>query len=153
MSLQDQIAKDLIACIKKRDLSRVKVLRFLQSGIKNKVIALRPEPLSEDHIFSVLRKQIKQIKESLEHYKKAGLTDRVQEEEFQLLVLESYLPKALSEEELTHLVRKAVKNLKAASIKDMGSVMKTVLSQTKGQVEGHKLSQLVRKELSHSESL
>ena len=149
MSVQDQISNDLAACVKKRDLARVKALRFLQSGIKNKAIALRPEPLNEDHIFSVLRKQIKQVKESLEYYKKAGYTDQVHEEEFQLSVLESYLPKAVSDEELKTIIRTVIKELKAQSMKDMGSVMKAVLAQTKGQVEGQKLSQLVRKELSN----
>lgn len=147
MSLQDQISQDLAVCIKKRDLARVKVLRFLQAGIKNKAIELRPDPLNEDHIFGVLRKQIKQVKESLEHYQKAGYTDQACEEEFQLSVLQAYLPKTLSEEELKNIVNKVIGELEAQSVKDMGSVMKAVLAQTKGAADGQKLSQIVREEL------
>ena len=148
MSLRDQILKNMESAMKDRDMPRVKVLRFLNSAIKNKEIDLRPEPLTEDHIIGVLKKQIKQINESLEHYKKAGYTKQAGEEEFQLSVLESYLPKALSEEELGEIVSQVISELKARSLKDMGSVMKASMAKAKGSADGKLLSQIVRGELS-----
>ena len=134
--------------MKSRDMNRVKVLRFLHSAIKNKEIEIRPEPLTDDQVVGVLKKQIKQIKESLEHYKKAEYMKQVEEERFQLSVLESYLPDSLSEKELKPVVNQVIEELKAQSIKDMGIVMKTVMIKTKGSADGGLLSQIVRKELS-----
>ena len=87
MSLKEQILKDMEISMKSRDMPRVKVLRFLKSAIKNKEIESRPEPLTDEHILGVLKKQIKQVKESLEHYKTAGYKEQVNEEGFQLTVL------------------------------------------------------------------
>ena len=148
MSLKEQISKDLTTCMKKRDLPRVKTLRFLQAAIKNKMIELRPEPLKDEHIVGILKKQSKQLKESLEYYKKAGYKDQIDEDEFQLSVLKSYLPKTLSEDELKKIVCKEISHLKAQSLKDMGSVMKAVMTKAKGSADGSMLSQIVREELS-----
>ena len=148
MLLKDQIAKSMKDSMKEKDMARVKVLRFLNSAIKNKEIELRPESLTDHHIVGVLQKQIKQIKESLEHYKKAGYRDQASEEEFQLSVLESYLPKSLSEKELKQIVSQVIAELKPQSLKDMGSVMKTTMAKARGLVDGKLLSQIVREELS-----
>ena len=148
MSLKEQISKDMTDSMKDRNLARVKTLRFLNSAIKNKEIDIRPESLTDDHIMGVLKKQIKQIKESLEYYKKADYKEQAGEETFQLAVLESFLPQPLSEEELTKIVHQVIGELKAHSIKDMGIVMKTVMSKTKGSADGKILSQIVRGELS-----
>ena len=147
MSLKNQILNNMKSSMKDRDVARVKVLRFLNSAIKNKEIELRPESLSDDHIVGVIRKQIKQIKESLEHYKTAGYKEQASEGEFQLSVLESYLPKALSDGELMKIVKQVITELKARSPKDMGSVMKSVMAKTKGSADGKQLSQIVCEEL------
>ena len=148
MSLKERILKELSASMKQRDTARVKVLRFVNSAIKNKEIEIRPKDLTDEHVISVLKKQIKQIKEALEHYKKAGYVDRVQEEEFQLSVLQSYLPKSLSSEALKKIVLEVIVESQASSIKDMGAVMKGVIEKTKGSADGQQLSQMVREELS-----
>ena len=148
MTLKEQILKDLADSMKKQDRDRVKVLRLLQSSVKNKEIELRPEPLTDSHIVDVLKKQLKQGKESLEHYKKADYKEQASEEEFQLSVLESYLPKALSLEELTQIVNQVILEIKAQSLKDMGPVMKAALSKAKGFADGKILSQIVREKLS-----
>lgn len=148
MPLKEQILKDMEFSMKNRDMARVKVLRFLKSAIKNKEIEARPKPLTNEHIVGVLKKQIKQVKESLEHYKTAGYKEQVSEEEFQLSVLVSYLPKALSMEELTQIVDQVISEIEAPSIKDMGSVMKATLAKTKGSTDGKMLSQMVRDKLS-----
>ena len=148
MSLKERILKNMTDSMKERNLARVKALRFLNSAIKNKEIDIRPESLTDDHIVGVLKKQIKQAKESLEYYKKAGYKEQVSEEAFQLSVLESFLPQPLSEEELTKIVHQVIGELKTHSIKDMGFVMKTVMAKAKGSADGKILSQIVRGELS-----
>ena len=149
MSLKEKILKEMLASMKLKDMEKVKVLRFVNSAIKNKEIEIRPKELTDEHVSSVLKKQIKQIKESLEHYKKAAYNDRVKEEEFQLSVLQSYLPTALSPEELKKAVLEVIAETQAGSIKDMGAVMKGVMAKTKGSADGKMLSQLVREELSN----
>ena len=148
MSLEKQILNDLAVCMKNKDKDRLKVLRFLHSGIKNKSIELRPETLKDEDIFRVLKKQIKQIKESLEYYTKAGYEDEIKEQKFQLSVLESYLPKTLSDKDVKKIVDEVIVKMKAQSIKDMGPVIKAVLSQTKGRSEGSMLSRIVKEALS-----
>ena len=149
MSLKEKILKELSSSMKQRDSARVKVLRFLSSAVKNKEIEIRPKDLTDEHVISVLKKQIKQVKESLEHYKKADYKDQVKEEEFQLSVLQSYLPESLSSEELKKIVLEEIANNQASSIKDMGVVMKGVMTKTKGSADGKQLSQMVREELSN----
>lgn len=149
MSLKEKILKEMSASMKLKDMEKVKALRFVNSGIKNKEIEIRPKELTDEHVISVLKKQIKQIQESLEHYKKAGYSDRVKEEEFQLSVLQSYLPAALSFEDLKKKVQEEIEEIQAASLKDMGAVMKGVMAKTKGSADGKMLSQIVREELSN----
>lgn len=148
MSLKEQIVIDMKNAMKKRDLARVKVLRFLNSSIKNKEIELRPASLTDEHIIGVMKKQIKQNQEALEHYTKANYTEQATEEKFQLSILQSYLPQTLSAEETTKMVLQSITETKAQSIKDMGSVMKSVMSKAKGSVAGKLLSHIVREELS-----
>ena len=149
MSLKEKILKEMAVSLKQRDKAKLKVLRFVSSAIKNKEIEIRPKDLTDEHVVSVLKKQMKQIKESLEHYKKADYSDQVKEEEFQLSVLQAYLPKSLSSEDLKKSVQEAIAELQVRSIKDMGAVMKSVMAKTKGSADGKILAQMVREELSN----
>ena len=142
--LKDRIAKDLNQAVKSQDRPRIKALRFLSAQIKNKEIALRPDPLKDEHIVGVLQKQIKQSREALESFKTAGYKAQSEEESFQIAVIESYLPKALAEDELKALVKEAVEETQAQSVKDMGAVMKSALAKAEGRADGKALSQAVR---------
>ena len=148
MSLKEKFLKELSLAVKSKDSERVKTLRFLMAGIKNKEIEKRPHPLKEEDHFAVLKKQIKQIHESLEHYKKAGYTDQIQKEEFQLSVLQAFMPKALSQEELKKMVQDLIAKKASVSMKDMGFIMKELMAKTKNSVDGRQLSNMVREELS-----
>lgn len=148
MSLKEKILKDREKAMKEQDKDRLKVLRFLYSAIKNKEIEVRPDSLTDEQVIGVVKKQIKQVKESLEHYKKAEYKEQAKEEEFQLSVLESYLPQSLAPEELRKIVCQTIVELKAQSPKDMGSVMKTAMGKAKGSADGKILSSIVREELS-----
>ena len=147
MSLKDQIQKEVIQAVKSRDKERTGVLRFLQAAVKNKEIELRPDPIKEEQVQAVIQKQIKQVQESLECYQSANQQDKVEEEEYKLSVLQTFLPKPLSDEELEGYIEKAISELKPQSMKDMGKVMRWVMAQTKGAVEGKTLSEKVKSRL------
>ena len=147
MSLKDQIQKEVVQAVKSRDKARTGVLRFLQSAVKNKEIELRPNSIKEEEVRAVIQKQIKQVRESLEYYQSADQKDKVEEEEYKLSVLQTFLPKPLSEKELEAYIEKAVSELQPQSMKDMGRMMQWVMAQTKGAVEGKILSEKVKNRL------
>ena len=148
MPLKEKILKELSSAMKNKERERLKALRLLSSSIKNKEIELRPKSLTDADTLTVLKKQIKQVKESLDYYKKADRKDEIQKEEFELSVLESFAPAGPSPEELKKIVLEVISESKAQSIKDMGMVMKEVMAKTKGLADGRQLSQIVRSELS-----
>ena len=133
--------------MKDRDSETVKILRMLNSGIKNKEIELRPQELKESDVLSVLKKQIKQTKESLQFFEKAQREDEIQKSKKELSLLSAFLPKAPSAEELKKVVLRVIDEKKAQSMKDMGAVMKEAVSRTGGLAEGRQLSEIVRSEL------
>lgn len=148
MILKEKILKELASAMKNRDLEALKTLRLLHSGIKNKEIERRPQELKDSDVLAVLKKQIKQTKESLEYFEKAQREDEIQKNKQELHVLSAFLPKAPTKEELKELVLAIIKEKKAQSLKDMGAVMKEAVSRTGGLAEGRLLSEIVRAELS-----
>ncbi|MCY4513218.1 MAG: GatB/YqeY domain-containing protein, partial [Bdellovibrionales bacterium] len=96
---------------------------------------------------AVVQKQIKQVRESLECYKAADQKDKVAEEEYKLSLLQTFLPKPLSEKEIEEYVEKAIAELQPQSMKDMGKIMQWIKVQTKGAVEGKILSEKVKNRL------
>ena len=148
MTLKEKILKELSSAMKNKERERLKALRLLSSSIKNKEIELRPKSLTDADVLAVLKKQIKQVKESLDYYKKADRKDEIQKGGFELSVLESFAPAGPSPEELKKIVLEVISESKAQSIKDMGIVMKEAMAKTKGLADGRRLSQIVRSELS-----
>jgi uncharacterized protein YqeY len=147
MSLQQSIEKDFVQAYKAKDDVRVAVLRMLKTAIKNKHVELG-RPLEDDEILDVVGKQAKQRRESIEQYEKATRPDLVDREKAELAVLESYLPAALSEQELAAAVDEAIAETGAASMKEMGKVMSSLMEKYKGRVDGKQAQNLVRSRLS-----
>ncbi len=148
MSAQEKILKDIKSSVKNKEKKVLKVLRFLQAAIKNKEIELRPNPLKDEDVLAVIKKQVKQIQESIECYKKAeGHQEQVEEEEYNLSVVRKYLPEQISEEKIKSIVQEVINELKPESMKDMGSVMKASMAKAKGGADAKLLSQIVRDHL------
>ncbi|WP_029894920.1 GatB/YqeY domain-containing protein [Desulfohalovibrio reitneri] len=147
MSLQQSIEKDFVQAYKAKDEVRVAVLRMLKTAIKNKHVELG-RPLENDEILDVVGKQAKQRRESIEQYEKATRPDLVDREKAELAVLESYLPAALSEQELAAAVDEAIAETGAASMKEMGKVMSSLMEKYKGRVDGKQAQNMVRSRLS-----
>lgn len=147
MSLSKQIDKDYIEAYKAKATVKVAVLRHLKTAIKNRMVEEKGD-LTDETVFDLIAKQVKQRKDSFEQYSKAGRDDLAQVEAQELAELEQYMPKQLSDDDLASAIDKAIAALGASGIQDMGKVMQTVLGAHKGQVDGKKASSLVKTKLS-----
>ena len=148
MSIRETIVSDLKTAMKARDKDKVQVLRLVESAIKNKAIEKRPDELTEEDVLSVLKKSVKQRKDSIEQFQKANRQDLVDVEQRELSVIETYLPAQLDEAQIQKFVDEAFAETGASSMKDMGAVMKSVMEKTKGNADNKIVSQLVRSKLS-----
>ena len=146
MNLNQRLKEDLKQAIKSKDSNKRDVLRFLMSAIHYREIESK-EPLSDDEILSVLSKQVKQRKETIE----ASLSSRPElaaKEQAELDILITYLPKQLTSEELTSIITTAIADLQKQGVPDQGIVMKTVMAQVKGKASGKTVSEIVQDLLS-----
>jgi hypothetical protein len=148
MSLSKQIDKDYIEAYKAKATVKVAVLRHLKTAIKNRMVEDKSDALTDEVVLDLIAKQVKQRKDSFDQYTKAGRDDLAKVEADELAALEVYLPKQLSDEELSAAIDKAIADLGASSMADMGKVMQAVLAAYTGQVDGKKASGLVRSKLS-----
>src|SRR5262245_30429222 len=121
MSLKEKILEDIKTCMKNREADRLSAVRFLQSAVKNKEIELRPQNITNQDILGVVKKLAKQRKDSISEFEKAGRNDLVEKEKFELGVLEGYLPKQLSADEVAKVVADVIQVLGAKDIKQMGA--------------------------------
>ena len=123
--MYEKINEDLKNAMKSKDTFKLSVLRMLKSALQLEQISKKHE-LDDNEIASVLKKQVKVIKDSLEEYKKYNKEDEVEKLEKEISVLSVYLPEELSEEEIEKIVLSAIDEIKPTSMKDMGLVMKKV---------------------------
>lgn len=147
MSLSSKIDKDYIEAYKAKNTVKVAVLRLLRTAIKNQTIELGRD-LKDDETLDMIAKQVKQRKESIDQFTKAGRNDLADKEILELEQLSAYMPKALSEQELIQAIDSTITETGATGMQDMGRVMQAVLSAHKGQVDGKTASDLVKKRLS-----
>ena len=146
--LKETIMADIKEAMKAKEQLRLDTLRFVHSAIKNREIELRPEPISNDEVSGVLKKIIKQRKDSIEQYTNANRQDLADKEKAELSIIESYLPKQMTKEAVEQLVATVVKELNATSMKQMGAVIKEVITRSAGTADGGMVSQLVKAKLS-----
>ena len=147
MSLSEQIIQDLKEAMKSGDEIRKNVLRMLKSQIRNKEIDTGSK-LSEAEEMQILNSAVKTRKESIKLYKNGDRQDLVEQETRELEIVQSYLPKPLSAEELDKAVSQLISELNISSMKDMGRVMKEMMSRYQGKVDGKQVQEVVRNKLS-----
>jgi uncharacterized protein YqeY len=147
MSLREKILEDLKNAMKSKAADRLSAIRLLQAAIKNREIELRPNSITEQDIISVVKKSAKQRKDSITEFEKAGRMDLVDKEKFELTVLEEYLPQQMSTEQVTQIVDEVIKSSGATTLKQMGAVIKEVMTKTNGQADGKLISDLVKSKL------
>ncbi len=122
MSLKTRIQEDMKAAMRGGDKARLAAIRLIMAAIKQREVDERIE-LDDTQVTAVLDKMVKQRRESIEQYEKAGRTDLVDKEKAELEVIQTYLPEPLSEDEINTLIDEAIAETGASSIKDMGKVM------------------------------
>ena len=147
MGLEERLLEDMKTGMKSGDKLAVETLRMLRSQIKNASIA-KGEDLSEDDVIGVLSKEAKKRKESLALFKEGGRKDLVEKEQKELDLITSYLPEALSDDELLGIVQNAIDESGAEGLRDMGKVMGLVMPKVKGRADGKMVQELVEKKLS-----
>ena len=146
MGLQEKLLDDMKTAMKSGNKVALETLRMLRSQLKNASIA-KGEDLSEEDVIGVLSKEAKKRKESLELFRQGGREDLAEKEEMEMQIIASYLPEALSEDELAKIVDKAVVETEAESLRDMGKVMGVVMPQVKGRADGKAVQEMVKKKL------
>ncbi|OGC04835.1 hypothetical protein A2276_02590 [candidate division WOR-1 bacterium RIFOXYA12_FULL_43_27] len=140
MTLFEKINLDLQAALKSKDELRLSILRMMKSKIL--YVNARGD-LKEDELIKIVSKYAKELKETIEEMQRLGRPDAAEQSVKELKVVEGYLPKQLSEDEIKNLVKATAAELNASSIKDMGNLMKAVLAKAPG-IDGKIVSQLVR---------
>ncbi|TSC94273.1 MAG: hypothetical protein Athens101428_372 [Candidatus Berkelbacteria bacterium Athens1014_28] len=147
MNLLEQIDADLKNALKSGDQTTLSTLRLLKSAIKNFEIESMSEAKDGD-ILKLIQKEIKQRRDSIESYKNNQRDELANRELAEIQVIEKYLPKQLSDEELTDIVQEAIAETEAKSAADMGKIMSKVMPKIAGRVEGSRVSAKVMEMLS-----
>jgi len=147
MSLRDTIVADLTAAMKAKDADRLSTLRMVKANLMNRQIEKGGE-LTDDEVTKALQSLVKQRRDSIEQYEKAGRSELVAKEAAEIAVIGTYLPQAASAEEIAAAVAAAVSETGASSVKDMGIVMKATLSKLAGKnADGKLVSETVKRRL------
>ena len=143
MSLKDQLEEGLKAAMKSGDRVAVSAIRLSLSEIKNAAIDKR-RPLEDNEIVNILRSGVKKRQESIEMFAKGGRKELVEKETAEIKVIERFLPAGLPAAELEALVDAAIAESGAASMKDIGKVMKAVLPKVAGRADGAEINKLIK---------
>jgi uncharacterized protein YqeY len=148
MTVQEKIQTQMTEAMRNKDQLRLSVLRMMKSAIKNKEIE-KMKPLDDAEAVSVLNTLVKQRKDSVDQFRKGGREELAQKEESEIKIIEEYLPAAASEDDIRIAIEEAIQETGAASVKDMGKVMKAALARLAGKsTDGSRVSQMVKEKLS-----
>jgi uncharacterized protein YqeY len=153
MSLMDTIAEDLKSAMKSRAQERLDTLRMARSKMLEAEVNLRAEmgrdyKLEDHEAIKVLASYAKQRRDSIESFRAAGREDLAAREEAELAIIQEYLPKQMSEDDVRRIAREAIAAAGAASPRDMGAVMKLVMPRVKGAADGKLVNRIVNELLS-----
>jgi uncharacterized protein YqeY len=147
MALTEQIIADLTASMKSQDSARTSTLRMVKAAMMNRKIEKGAE-LDDEEMLKLLRSLVKQRRDSVEQYEKAGRQDLADKEQAEIGVIESYLPEAATEDEIQKAVAGAIAETGASSMKDMGKVMKATQTALAGKnADGKLVSEIVKSKL------
>ena len=147
MSISEQVQKDMVAAMRSKEELKLSTLRMMKSALKNKEIDKRAA-LDEKEELAVLSTLVKQRKDSIEQFTKGNRLELARKEADEIVIIETYMPKAVGEEEVVAAVRATIAEMGSPTIKDMGNVMKATMAKFAGaRVDGKLVSENVKKEL------
>ncbi|KYC69822.1 hypothetical protein SAMN02745208_00756 [Heyndrickxia coagulans DSM 1 = ATCC 7050] len=148
MSLLERLNSDMKQAMKNKDKERLSVIRMLKAAVQNEAIRLGKDGLTNDEELTVLSREVKQRKDSLQEFKNAGRSDLVEKAEKELAYVNAYLPEQLSEDEVREIVRQTIEEVHAGSKADFGKVMGAVMPKVKGKADGTVVRNIVQQQLS-----
>ena len=143
MSILKNIIDEMYLSMKSGDKEKANTLRTLISKLKDQQIKLRKD-ISDEEALKIIKTLVKQRKESAEIYSKAGREELAEKENFEISILENYLPKLMSEEDVLSLIKKIVDEMNAKDLSDIGKVMPLVMQRGKGKVDGKIANSILR---------
>ena len=135
MNYIEEIKQDMYAAMKSKDKVKATILRSFLSNLK-KIEIEKKEPIAEHEYLSVVKKMVKQLKESIDVYSQAGRVELAEKEKSELSIIEHYLPKQFSEEEISKFLKNIISEISAKNISDIGKVMAIVMKKGGGKVDG-----------------
>ncbi|MGN7177387.1 hypothetical protein BK139_06020 [Paenibacillus sp. FSL R5-0490] len=147
MSLLERLNEDMKQAMRNKEKEKLTVIRMIKASLQNEAIKLG-EDLNEEQELTVLSREVKQRKDSLHEFEKAGREDLVEKIRTELQYVELYMPKQLSEDEVSKIVAETVAETGASSKADMGKVMAAIMPKVKGKADGSLINKLVQQQLS-----
>ncbi|MBP2241675.1 uncharacterized protein YqeY [Cytobacillus eiseniae] len=147
MSLLERLNEDMKQAMRNKEKVKLTVIRMVKASLQNEAIKLGTE-LSAEQELTVLSREVKQRKDSLHEFDKAGREDLVEKIRTELQFVELYMPEQLSEEEVSKIVQEAIAEMGAASKAEMGKVMAAIMPKVKGKADGAVVNKLVQQHLS-----
>lgn len=142
----DQIKADLITCMKEQDKFKLDVIRMLKSAVQNEQIEKKSD-LTDDEVITVIKREVKKRNSFIEEYEKYGKTEMVENLKKEVVILSEYLPEEISDEELIKIIDEVIDEVNATSIKEMGTVIKTIASRVGSRADMSKVSKIVKEKL------
>lgn len=149
MAVLDRLNSDMKEAMKARDKFRLSVIRMLKGAIQKEQIDRAVDALSDEDELVVLSREHKQRLDSLSEFKEAGRDDLVEQTQKELAIVEEYMPRQLSEDEIQKNVEAIITELKASSMKDFGKVMGLATKEMKGQASGSTIQKIAKALLAH----
>ena len=147
MSLLERLNNDMKQAMKNKEKDKLSVIRMLKAALQNEGLKLRHELTDEDEL-TVLSRELKQRKDSLEEFANADRTDLVDKVRIEIGFVEEYMPEQLSAEEISEIVKQTIEEVNATSKADMGRVMGALMPRVKGKADGSLVNKLVQQQLS-----
>ncbi|MDZ5712214.1 GatB/YqeY domain-containing protein [Jeotgalibacillus haloalkalitolerans] len=148
MSMLDRLNEDMKTAMRSKEKERLSVIRMLKSSLQNEGYKLGHSDLSEDEELTVLSRELKQRKDSYTEFKSAGRDDLSEKLLDEIALIETYMPRQLTEEELEVIVIETINETNASSKADMGKVMSSIMPKVKGKADGARINKMVLQHLS-----
>lgn len=145
--MKEKLQKDLIEFMKAHDKKKIDVIKLVKAAIQNEEISQKKE-LSDDEVLTIITKQVKMRKDALKDFEKAGRDDLIESYNEEISILNEYLPKELSLEEVNQILDEAFDLIKPTQASDMGKIMKEVSPKLKNRFDMSKVSQIIKEKLS-----
>jgi uncharacterized protein YqeY len=146
MDLNEKLSQEMVVAAKAQDKLRLSTLRLIKTALHNREIDLKRD-LNEGEFLQLLATMVKQRNDSIEQFAKGGRTDLVEREEAELKIIREFMPSQMSEDEIGAEIEKAIGEVGATSAKDMGKVMKVLMSRLTGRADGKVIGEMVKQRL------